>query len=583
MTRTSVAPVQPRDAGRVAAQQLRREVAERADHARLDQLELAEQVVLAVRRSPAAAGRGCRAAGTCRTLATKTSPRVEPDLAEQLSSSGRPGRRTAGPARPRCAPGASPTNIRSASALPEPKTTVWRVCGELRAAGAARRLVEDGLELLAALLGGAHRPAVYRPGGSAGCADAATPGYASEHGVATGRHPGADRSTQSITHPPLPSRYLMRELDRIAIVGAAASAPRCAARCAPPAWPSTARSAAATAPRRRRRRAALRPGRRDRRRRRRRRRPGRLVGHCSGATTLDVARAGHEAFSLHPLMTVPARRAADFAGAGAAVAGADAARARGRARRSPTAARHAPDRGRRRGPRRLPRRRLDRLELPRHARGRRRALARHRRRRPRRCSPRSCAPPSRTGPRSAPRARSPARSPAATRRRSPASARRVAERAPELLPLYDALADATRRAGRRDEDRAHRRRGPRARRAPRAARAARVGLVPDDGRLPRRPPGADARGRASSATRSSSRCSSTRRSSTRPPTSPPTRATRRATPRSPPSAGVDVLFAPTVDEVYPAGFATTVTVAGLADALEGAHAARATSPASPRS
>src|SRR5579884_3358786 len=32
--------------------------------------------------------------------------------------------------------------------------------------------------------------------------------------------------------------------------------------------------------------------------------PGPLVGHCSGATSLD-ALAGHEAFSLHPLMTVP--------------------------------------------------------------------------------------------------------------------------------------------------------------------------------------------------------------------------------------------------------------------------------------
>lgn len=48
--------------------------------------------------------------------------------------------------------------------------------------------------------------------------------------------------------------------------------------------------------------------------------PGPLVGHCSGATGLDVL-APHEAFSLHPLMTVTAR-GADFAGAGAAIAGA---------------------------------------------------------------------------------------------------------------------------------------------------------------------------------------------------------------------------------------------------------------------
>jgi predicted short-subunit dehydrogenase-like oxidoreductase (DUF2520 family) len=74
--------------------------------------------------------------------------------------------------------------------------------------------------------------------------------------------------------------------------------------------------------------------------------PGVPVGHCSGATGLDVL-AGHEAFSLHPLMTVPydgeavktASRAPRgrspqegmpydgrpvFAGAGAAVAGSTA-------------------------------------------------------------------------------------------------------------------------------------------------------------------------------------------------------------------------------------------------------------------
>jgi predicted short-subunit dehydrogenase-like oxidoreductase (DUF2520 family) len=48
--------------------------------------------------------------------------------------------------------------------------------------------------------------------------------------------------------------------------------------------------------------------------------PERLVGHCSAATTL-AALAPHEAFSLHPLMTVtPA--GADFAGATAVIAGA---------------------------------------------------------------------------------------------------------------------------------------------------------------------------------------------------------------------------------------------------------------------
>ncbi|MDX6667580.1 MAG: hypothetical protein QOK04_960 [Solirubrobacteraceae bacterium] len=48
--------------------------------------------------------------------------------------------------------------------------------------------------------------------------------------------------------------------------------------------------------------------------------PGPLVGHCSGALGLEVL-AGHEAFSLHPLMTVTAE-GARFAGAGCAVAGA---------------------------------------------------------------------------------------------------------------------------------------------------------------------------------------------------------------------------------------------------------------------
>jgi predicted short-subunit dehydrogenase-like oxidoreductase (DUF2520 family) len=48
--------------------------------------------------------------------------------------------------------------------------------------------------------------------------------------------------------------------------------------------------------------------------------PGRLVGHCSGASTLAPL-APHEAFSLHPLMTVSAGAPVSFAGAGCAVAG----------------------------------------------------------------------------------------------------------------------------------------------------------------------------------------------------------------------------------------------------------------------
>ncbi|WP_372788277.1 DUF2520 domain-containing protein [Paraconexibacter sp.] len=51
---------------------------------------------------------------------------------------------------------------------------------------------------------------------------------------------------------------------------------------------------------------------------------GRVVGHCSGATGLaPVSAAGHDAFSLHPLMTVSGADAR-FAGAGAAVDGTSA-------------------------------------------------------------------------------------------------------------------------------------------------------------------------------------------------------------------------------------------------------------------
>jgi predicted short-subunit dehydrogenase-like oxidoreductase (DUF2520 family) len=50
--------------------------------------------------------------------------------------------------------------------------------------------------------------------------------------------------------------------------------------------------------------------------------PRRLVGHCSGATGLTVLK-GHEAFSMHPLMTVTGARIGPcaFDGAVAAVAG----------------------------------------------------------------------------------------------------------------------------------------------------------------------------------------------------------------------------------------------------------------------
>ncbi len=87
--------------------------------------------------------------------------------------------------------------------------------------------------------------------------------------------------------------------------------------------------------------------------------------------------AGHEAFSLHPLMTVPEPAARASRAPTAAIAGATP-RALAAAEELADRARDAPRPRRRRGSRRLPRGRLHRLELPRHARGRRRAPRRDR-------------------------------------------------------------------------------------------------------------------------------------------------------------------------------------------------------------
>jgi predicted short-subunit dehydrogenase-like oxidoreductase (DUF2520 family) len=127
------------------------------------------------------------------------------------------------------------------------------------------------------------------------------------------------RTSDPPDHITFRSRYLVRELDSIAIVGAgrlgtalaaalrAAGAPvdgplgRGAAPradvvllCVPDR--EIAAAAAAVA-------------------------PGPLVGHCSGMTGLAPL-AGHEAFGLHPLMTVPGGAPPTvFAGAGCAIAG----------------------------------------------------------------------------------------------------------------------------------------------------------------------------------------------------------------------------------------------------------------------
>ncbi len=180
----------------------------------------------------------------------------------------------------------------------------------------------------------------------------------------------------------------------------------------------------------------------------------------------------------------------------------------------------------------------------------------------------------------------------------------VSERAAELLPLFDALADATRalaadrvpaeraagepagrataaRSGRADRGRSAGMRVVRTITEVRAALAEprRAGEHDrprsDHGGLSRGSPVADAPGSRRMRRTSSCPCSSTPRSSTSRAISAPTPAMRRATPRWPPKQGVELLFAPAVEELYPVGFATTVSVAGLTDGLEGVYRGRA--------
>ena len=101
-----------------------------------------------------------------------------------------------------------------------------------------------------------------------------------------------------------------------------------------------------------------------------------------------------------------------------------------------------------------------------------------------------------------------------------------------------------------------------------AARHGVVGLVPTMGALHAGHARAASRRRAPSATSSSRASSSTRRSSPTAAISPRTRATSTRDAAIAEAAGVDVLFAPRRDEMYPPGFATWVEPEGAAEGLE---------------
>ena len=120
-------PVHARDAGRLPGEELGGEVAERADDLRLDQPDLLSEVRLAlgdlVGLRVAVAGRAAH-----QDIRDEDVLARQPDLAQQLVQ------QLPGPADERqplqvllLAPGASPTNITSASALPAPKTSFVRV------------------------------------------------------------------------------------------------------------------------------------------------------------------------------------------------------------------------------------------------------------------------------------------------------------------------------------------------------------------------------------------------------------------------------------------------------------------------
>ena len=405
--------------------------------------------------------RGCPAAGT----GAHSDPdllAVQADLGQQLVQqlAGRPtnGR----PIRSSLAPGASPMNISSASAFPAPNTTLVRVWWsgqrvQPRASSytpfrsSRRSAASSRLTMVVAADGAGCRPAfTAKLGGSdrshiAGVADPDRGIIADEAVTFAGRTSNrrsaftADRylpcgnwnGIAPLTPPPVrawPSsagaawatrwprrcgdgRYeLLGPLGR-GSDGAGADA---VLLCVPDGQIAAPRRAIA---------------------------PGPLVGHCSGATGLEPL-APHEAFSLHPLMTVTARgRAVRRGGRGdrrehPPRAGSRRASWRERSGCAPVASPSATGSPTTRPPRSPP--------------------TSWSRSRPRpsgwpptpgsiaSCWSRWSGRPSRTGPRSARAGAHRAGGPGRRGRPSPRQRDAIAERAPELLELFDALVDATR-------------------------------------------------------------------------------------------------------------------------------------------
>ena len=565
-------PVHLGDPGRLAREQLRREVAERRRRASAGSARSAARG--GASHASISSGCGSRLPGRAAfqdvrdvdVLARDADAREQ--LAEQLA---RRRRRTGTPCLSSWKPGASPTNISSAVGEPEPKTTCVRVCGEraARAAGddvavgeqreisrsstgtAATAAAEAGLsggavrrerraELLrhlglaavgAGRIGIRHARPAPRNGTRSSCRR--TRRSASWQTLASGHlHVPAGRTARAAAvgcRCPVSARNWSPTCSR----ASPSSAPGAPARRSP----RDCASAASRVARRRRAAPPLRSRPRDRR--------GRAVDRARAVGRARLRRdAARRARPARPPLLGASAADADAARAGPSSSTAPGRRSPARpttrcaralvARRD---ARPAPVRARRRPPRALPRGRGDRVELPRHAVPRRR----------RGSSSDAGAPPEAlvplmertiengfelTGPiargdwETVDRHRAALRATAGARARSTTRSRRRRAR----------------------ERRAHDRRA--ARRCPRhGGRRARA----DDGRAARRATRRSSARRGPSATCSSRASSSTRRSSRRPPTSPRTRATSSATRRSPRPPASTCCSRPSADGDVPAG------------------------------